>query len=184
MRCLVALFCIIFLRVTAWAFTPPADIPEATDLCDKTDLRPVEGLWTYPDDDVTVLVYRSEDRKGVYDIFVVEAADCSLSSGMQLGELHSTADPNQYTIQLYTNVRHGLLTAPCEAIATFSESKEALTVKRNSSGVRINPTRLLPSFWRIVSVSVNAGLPTPEGMIKIYPSYDGNNSSKRAPRYL
>lgn len=170
---------------TACAVVPPADYLEATALCDGADLRPVEGLWTYPDDDVTVLIYRSEDSKGVYDIFVVESADCSLRPGMRLGELRTSADPDKFTIKLFTAVRNGVLTMPHEASATFSEAKESLTVKRNSSlKLSLNPTRLLPSFWRIASISINSRESAPEGMIKIYPSYDGNGSTRRAPRYL
>lgn len=169
----------------AGAFNPPADLTEAMEMCDKADLRPVEGLWTYPEDDVTVMLYRDEARKGIYNIYVVEAADCSLAPCMKLGELHASADPDKYNLKLFTIVKNGLLSAPCEAIATFSENKESLTVvKKHSFKIRFNPMRLLPSFWRIVSVSVKSREGAPEGMIKIYPSYDGNNSTKRAPRYL
>lgn len=173
-----------FLWLPARGVNPPADIIEAMELCDKTDLRPIEGLWTYPEDDVTVLLIRDETRKGVYDIFVVEAADCSLHPGMKLGELHTSADPDKFNLKLFTVVKNGILSAPVDAIATYSENKEALTVKKKSAKIRINPIRLLPSFWRIVSISLNANESAPEGMIKIYPSYDGNNSTRRAPRYL
>ncbi|MCH5218054.1 MAG: hypothetical protein J1F07_05835 [Muribaculaceae bacterium] len=173
------------LSAAAAPFTPPADILEARELCDHADLRPIEGLWSYPEDDVTVLVYRSDEKKGTYDIHVVEAADCSLKPGMKLGELASTADPDKYTLRLFTRVKKGILTAPSEALATYSENKEALTVKRtNKFSLRFNPTRLLPSFWRLISVNIRPGDPAPEGLIKVYPSYDGNNSTRRGPRYL
>lgn len=181
---------LIFLALTCWispAFGayPPADFLEAQELCDKTDLLPIEGLWTYPHDDVTVLVMRSAEKKGVFDIYVVEAADCSLSPGMKLGELTSTAEPDKFTLSQFTGIKRGLLSAPRTATATFSENKESLTVKGgNSLRIRFNPTKLLPTFWRLASFSVKAGEQVPEGMIKVYPSYDGNGSSKRAPRYL
>lgn len=164
---------------------PPVDYIEAVELCDKSDLRPVEGLWTYPEDDVTVLIYRNEEKKGMYDIFVVESADCSLSPGMRIGELHTSTDPDKYSINLFTAVKNGVLSLPLEAIATFSENKESLTVKKSSRfKVRFNPTRLLPSFWRLATISFNSKESAPEGMIKVYPSYDGNQSTRRAPRYL
>lgn len=164
---------------------PPADYIEAKDLCDHADLRPVEGLWTYPEDDVTVLIFRNEDKVGIYDIYVVEAADCSLSSGMLLGELHASADPDKFTIRMFTAFSKGRLTLPMEAVAIFSENKEALTVRKGSRfRFRFNPNRLLPAFWRMVSVTTNPGESAPEGMIKIYPTYDGNGSTRRAPRYL
>lgn len=179
---------LVLLMIAGWLAVmayPPTDYIEAKELCDQTGLRPVEGMWTYPEDDVTVLIYRNEDLKGIYDIFVVEAADCSLSPGMRLGELRTSADPDKYTIKLFTAVKHGILTMPTEAVATFSEQKESLTVRKSSRlKVRFNPTRLLPSFWRLATISLNPKETAPEGMIKIYPSYDGNRSTRRAPRYL
>lgn len=167
------------------AFRPPADLVEARDFCDNADLRPIEGLWTYPQDDVTVIIFRNDSRKGIYDIYVVEAADCSLKPGMLLGELRESTDPDKFTLKLYTAVKNGIFSLPQEAIATHSETKESLSVrKKRKFSLRINPTRLLPSFWRIASVSIRQTDPAPEGMIKVYPSYDGNNSTRRGPRYL
>ena len=182
-RCILTLTMLLVV-LGGKAITPPADYLEAMEFCDKADLQPIEGLWTYPEDDVTVLIFRSEDKKVLYDIFVVEAASCLLSAGMRIGELHASADPDKYTLKLFTSIKNGLPAAPCDAVATYSESKESLTFKRSSLKFRINPTRLLPSFWRLVSVSVKSPDPAPEGMIKIYPSYDGNNSTRRGPRYL
>lgn len=173
-----------FMFSESRAITPPCDYLEAVEICDKTDLRPIEGLWSYPEDDVTVMVIRNSERKGVYDIFVVESADCSLKAGQTLGEIRESADPQKFTLKLFTTVKNGVLSMPCEAVATYSDAKESLTVKKQSASFRINPTRLLPSFWRIVSISLKSKETAPEGMIKIYPSYDGNNSTKRGPRYL
>ena len=172
-----------FFPLISRAFTPPADLPEARELCTRADLRPIEGLWSYPGDDVTVMVYRSR-TKGLYDIYVVEAADCSLAPGMKIGELRASAVPDTFSLNLFTRLEKGVLGMPCEVTATFSENKESLTIKKPSVKIRLNPGRLLPYFWRIVSVSVKPGEALPEGMIKIYPSYDGNDSSKREPRYL
>lgn len=179
---LISLFLLMAVRLTA--ITPPADLIEAMTICDKADLRPVEGIWTYPEDDVTVLIFRNDDRKGLYDIFIVEAADCSLRGGMKLGELHSSADPDKFSMRLFTQIKRGILSIPMEATATFSENKESLTVKRSTPRIRINPVRLLPSFWRIATISIKSKESAPEGLIKIYPSYDGNNSTRRGPRYL
>lgn len=185
-RFLCILLFMSFMGATrSLAVTPPADLLEAMALCDNADLRLLEGLWSYPEDDVTVLIMRNDHKKGVYDVLVVESADCSLTPGMQLGELHESVDPEKFTLKLFTKVKNGILSAPSEAVATFSESKESLTVKKNGGlSFRINPSRLLPYFWRIASVSFKAKESAPEGMIKIYPSYDGNNSTRRGPRYL
>ena len=184
------LYSFLILLAAGWtaplqAFTPPADYIEATAFCDAADLRPIEGLWTYPEDDVTVLIFRDSDKKGIYGIYIVEAADCSLSPGMILGELHESTDPDKFNLKLFTKIKNGILTAPSEAIATLSGTKESLTVKKKGKfSLRINPTRLLPSFWRIASLTIKPSESAPEGMIKVYPSYDGNGSTRRGPRYL
>lgn len=183
-KLLIFSIAVAFHFIKATAFEPPADYLEAMEFCDKADLRPIEGLWTYPEDDVTVLIFRSDNQKGLYDIFVVEAASCSLTPGMKLGEIHSSADPDKFNLRLFTSVKNGILSVPQDAVATFSESKEAFIIKRSSLKIKLNPSRLLPYFWRMVSISVKSADPAPEGMIKLYPSYDGNNSSRRAPRYL
>lgn len=90
------------LLVMLFSHNPPADYLEAIDLCDETDLRFVEGLWTYPQDDVTVLTIRNDTKKGVYDIFVVESADCSPSPGMRIGEMFESAGPDKFNLKLFT----------------------------------------------------------------------------------
>lgn len=162
----------------------PANLLEAREFCDKADLQPLEGLWSFPTDDVTVLIYRSDERKGLFDITVIEAADCSLKPGMKIGELSASADPDKFNLKLYSSIKKGILGSPLTATAVYSENKESLTVKKISFQFRINPTRLLPSFWRMASVSIRQREPAPEGMIKVYPSYDGNGSTRRGPRYL
>lgn len=184
LRQALALLALVAGSVTVGAVEPAADLLAAREFCDRADLRPIEGLWTYPEDDVTVLIFRNEEKKGNYDITVVESADCSLSPGMKIGRLTDSADPDKFTLRLYTTVKNGVLSSPEEATAYFSDSKESLTIKKSSLKFRFNPGRLLPYFWRMISVSVKSREPAPEGMIKIYPSYDGNGSSRRYPRYL
>lgn len=189
MRCLIfrnllAAACLVLAVAGAMAFTPPADMLAVQELCDNADLRPIEGIWTYPED-VSVLIYRSEEKKGTYSIYISEAADCDLKPGMKLGELRESAEPDKYNLSQFTSIKRGILSVPATAVSTYSENKESLTVRKNGKfRLRINPTRLLPSFWRIANVTVKSGGHAPEGLIKIYPSYDGNGSTRRAPRYL
>lgn len=186
-RILSVAICVIILQIAGssylWGINPPADIIEAKEFCDNADLRPIEGLWIYPEDETTVMIYRA-DTPGKYEIWIVESPDCSLTPGMKIGELQTTPDPDKYSINLFTQIKKGILKAPCSATATYSETKESLTFKKPSFRIRLNPSRLLPYFWRMVSVSFGNKEAAPEGMIKIYPSYDHNGSSRRYPRYL
>lgn len=170
--------------VCAHAFTPPADILEAKELCDKGDLQAVEGLWLYPEDEVTVLIYRETGQKGTYGIYVVESADCSLNPGDRIGSLQASPDPDKFKMKLYTAMKKGVPGVPCNASARLSRNHESITVTKPSLKLRFQPNRLLPYFWRIVNVSIKNPESVPEGMIKIYPSYDGNDSSRRETRYL
>lgn len=168
----------------AFAFTPPSDILEAMDLCDKSDLRPVEGIWTFPEDDVSVMIFRDVDRQGQYGIWVVESADCSLSPRDRIGTLHDSPDPNKFNLSLYTRVQKGILNTPCNASAVLNQNNESITVTKPSIKISLYPGRLLSGFWRMVRLGINKAANIPEGIIKVYPSYDGNDSSKRSPRYL
>lgn len=169
----------------AQGFTPPSTPEEAKAICDKADLRDVEGLWRFPDDDVMVMIYRNPDAIGRYDMTVVQSSDCSLPAGSKIGEMTETVDPLKFSLSLSTKLKKGKPVLPQKIVATYNDNKESLTFSKGTSlKFRFNPTRLLPYFWRMLSISVKEGETPPEGLIKIYPSYDGNGSSKRYPRYL
>lgn len=174
----------IFRGQEAYAFTPPADIIEAMQLCDNSDLRPIEGIWNFPEDDVSVLVFRDPVNDSHYGVWVVESSDCSLNPRDRLGTFHTSPDPYKFKLSLFTAVKKGKLTLPCSASAVLSQSNESITVTKPSIKVSIYPGRLLTGFWGIVRLYKKDATNVPEGMIKTYPSYDGNQSSKRTPRYL
>ena len=183
------LITLIFLLsgfLTSGALTPPADILEARELCDQTDLHPVEGLWLCPEDDITLLIMRDNASEHRYSIVVVESADCSLSNGMEIGSLTISPDPNKFKLKLFTRIKKGILSSPCEAAATYSAANESMRIEKPSLKISFQPGRLLPYFWRTVRVKVNnPAEKVPEGMIKVYPTFDNNNNSiKRNPRYL
>lgn len=173
-----------FFACAGFAFNPPADIIEARELCDRTDLRPIEGIWLFPEDDVTVLIIRDDEKLSQYDIFVVESADCALQNGKKLGEMKISPNSNKFKLSLFTSVKKGILSVPCSASAVLSDTHESITVTKPSLKFNFYPNRLLSGFWGLVRISVKNPDNVPEGLIKIYPSYDGNNSSKRTPRYL
>lgn len=166
----------------------PRDMGAAVELCDSSPLDPVEGVWLYPDDNVTVLVLRresSEQSFTEYDLTVVSSSDCRLSPGDLLGRLTASADPSRFRLTLFTVRKDASLTLPGECLATLDVLKEALFVQSRKLKIRIGINTLLPRFWRIAKVSVDNPLDRLQpGMVRIYPSYDGNGSSRRKPRYL
>lgn len=174
----------------------PYDMEEAKEICDSWPLDLLEGIWSYPEDRISVLVLRDKEKSSTsfdhYSISVIESEDCRLNPGDIIGEIEATPEQNTFAIKLYTEQRKNILSKPEKCEAKLSNENETLVIKKNKSGLRfrfnLNFNRLLPGFWKIVSSGIsrqNQSTNTlPVGMVKIYPSYDGNGSSKRQPRYL
>ena len=176
----------------------PYDIDEAKEICSTLPLDALEGIWIYPEDRVTVMIIRDRDKAGVsslpiYRISVVEGEDCRLHAGDIIGEIGATAEPSIYSIRLFTESKNNILGKPVSCSVKLTNENETLVIKRSKSSLKyrlnINFNRLLPGFWKIVSSGISKqntseSSSLPVGMIKIFPSYDGNGSSRRQPRYL
>ncbi len=173
------------------------DIDRAMEICSSLPLDNLEGVWLYPEDKVTVLILRKENVTAslpTYEISVVESDDTSLLPGEVIGSIESTAESAKYMITLFTERYGNILQKSNSCTASLSNNTDALILKGNKNKklklrLNLNVTRLLPNFWRFVRISTNTGSSStsneaPVGMIKIYPSYDGNGSSRRQPRYL
>lgn len=173
------------------------DIEKAKEICSSLPLETVEGIWFYPDDKVTVMILK-DNRKvqgsapSTYTISVVETSDARLHPGDVLGSLTMTAETGTFKIELATEKKNNLLLKPKSCLASLGKDGDTLMIKKGKTGLKgrlnLNFNRLLPGFWKIVSSGIsflggnNVNMPT--GMIKIYPSYDGNGSSRRETRYL
>ena len=174
------------------------DIEKAREICRQLPLDNVEGVWLYPDDNVTVLILNDQNDTGnirfpSYSISVVETSDARLHPGEVIGKLESTADESVYKIELSTEKKNDFLLKPKSCLASLSKNGDSFIIKKQKSPfkgrINFNFNRLLPGFWKIVSLGVSQqnsreSLTPPVGMIKIYPSYDGNGSSRRKVRYL
>lgn len=195
------LFCLNVLFVTPFmtAKSPVVayDLAQAQDICRELPLESIEGIWNYPEDKVTVLILGDEENRlshgyDKYTISVVETEDARLNPGEIIGMLTSTASANEYRIELVTERKNDLLLKPKSCLATLSKDGDSFIIKKQKSGLRgrlnLNLNRLLPGFWKIVSTGISTAsgsrIEAPVGMIKIYPSYDGNGSSRRKVRYL
>lgn len=173
------------------------DMAMAKEICASLPMDNVEGVWLYPEDKVTVLILKEEDtdsnRLPCYSISVVDTSDSRLRPGETLGKLEATPDNHVYKIELATERKNNLLLKSKSCLANLSNDGETFFIKRQKSPFKgrlnLNLSRLLPGFWKMVSTGISTSgqdekTKTPVGMIKIYPSYDGNGSSKRQPRYL
>ena len=193
---------IMVIMICAGSFSPvakasgPYDIDAAKALCDSLPLQDPEGIWIYPQDDVTVLILRkpslSNSRLEEYSITVIESSDVKLHPGDEIGTLSGTPERKKFEISLFTERKNALLLKPRTVMATLSDEGETMVLKKEKSKFNLrlvfNPYSLLPKTWRFIrmNASANRGSETAPaiGMVKIYPSYDGNGSSRRQPRYL
>lgn len=171
------------------------DMDMAKAICDETPLDNVEGIWVYPEDKVTVLILgagHAANSFGEYSISVVETSDARLHPGEEIGRLYATARDNTYKIELQTEIKNEILLKPKSVLATLSKEGDSFIISRQKPPIKgrlnFNFNRLLPGFWKIVSAGISGNSPgkveVPIGMVKIYPSYDGNGSSRRKVRYL
>lgn len=197
-------FWIILLSLTCYpalAKSPKTafDIEMAKEICDNLPLDDAEGIWLYPEDQVTVLILNDSESSAVsntfnsYTISVVDTSDARLHPGETIGKLYGTAQDKVYKIELSTEKKNDLLLKPKSCLANLSKDGDTFIIRQQKAPFKgrlnFNFSRLLPGFWKIVSVgisqnSTNSSLQPPVGMVKIYPSYDGNGSSRRKVRYL
>lgn len=173
------------------------DMEMARQICDELPLENVEGVWLYPDDKVTVMILKdmeeSRNKFPAYTIRVVDTSDARLHPGEEIGRLYSTAQENVYKIELVTEKKNELFLKPKSVLANLSKDGDTFIIKKQKppfkGRLNLNFNRLLPGFWKIVSAGISGtGLGNnpepPVGMVKVYPSYDGNGSSRRKVRYL
>lgn len=173
------------------------DMGQAEEICADLPLESIEGIWNYPEDKVTVLILADKDNSiyqgnSTYSISVVKTEDTRLKPGEVIGTLTSTAESGVFKIELATERKNDFLVKPKSCLATLSSDGDSFKIKKQKTGLKgrfnLNFNRLLPGFWKIVSTGISTvagtSVEAPVGMIKVYPSYDGNGSSKRKVRYL
>lgn len=195
--CVIALVSMTF-HIYAQSPKVAYDIEMAKEICSELPLENVEGIWLYPDDKVTVMILNEPDNSGnilfpSYTVSVVETSDARLHPGEVIGKLIATVQDNVYKIELSTEKKNDLLLKPKSCLATLSKDGDTFLIKKQKAPFKgrlnFNFNRLLPGFWKIVSLGISqdtngASVNLPVGMVKIYPSYDGNGSSRRKIRYL
>jgi len=186
----LAILTLVLLPEAAWSVRPVvSDMTAARELCDGRPLRHVEGIWSFPQDHISVLIILNDNHRSTsadtYTLYVVESEDCRLHPGDVAGQLEETPDHKKFRLSLNTKRVGGVLSVPMDCAAFLDEEDEALTVKAPKLKVKINPLIFFSKFWRLARISVDD--PTrslPAGMLKLYPGYDGNGSLRRIPRYL
>lgn len=166
----------------------PATLRQAQAYCDTTALDKIEGIWNMQADGVQVLVYRSHiSPNSPYEIIVVNTHDASLPWGFPIGTLSPTGAPRQYTLTLYTKIKHNKPASPKTFTVTTNNEYSHLLIRKPDKGFRFtfSPTVLLPGLWRMFRVTwQHRPAEQITGMIKVYPINHADPSSPDFPFYF
>lgn len=163
----------------------------ARELLDASPLQPIEGIWEYPDEMITVLIEHFESprfsRKIKYRIVLIDSEDMSLLPGTVIGYIAESADNHKFELWLYSEHDGMRLFGPGKCVATLTDNNTSLIFKKNSLKVRLrfNLSRFLPKLFRFISIYPSVKKEElPVGFNKIYPAYDDNGSIHHEIRYL
>ncbi len=155
----------------------------------ESDMQPLEGIWYYPNEDMTLVIERWEpepSHKIGYRLLLVASDDLELLPGTVIGYVEATAVDNKYHLWLYSERNQLTLSGPLECVATLNKDATTLTFDPPhwEVKVRVNFMRFLPSIFRGVSVTPGVEREkVPIGFKKIFPA-DGNGNKFNKVRYL
>lgn len=167
---------------------PGYEEDEVKSRCDAMDLQPIEGIWYYPDEMMTVVVERCpnplNDVSADYRIVLVSANDMSLLPGTVIGYCTQSADRDKYQLWIYSEQCGSLIENPQKCVAVLNKDRDELLIERSEVNVRVrvNFSRFLPKLLKGISIVANKNdVKVPEGFRKIYPE---NPKRSGVVRYL
>ena len=163
------------------------DVDSMRTLLDESDMQPLEGIWYYPNEEMTLGIerYRGEHNIG-YRIIMLESPDITLVPGTVIGYIANSAVDNKFQLWLYSERSRTTLKKPLECVATLNAKATTLTFDPPhwKVKVRVNVARFLPTLFNGLSViPERVGEQLPIGFRKIYPEGGEGHPFNRI-RYL
>lgn len=155
----------------------------------ESDLQPLEGIWYYPNEDMTLAIERWQpepSHKIGYRLLLVASDDLELLPGTVIGYIEASAVDNKYRLWLYSERNKVTLCGPLDCVATLNKEATTLTFEPPhwEVKVRVNFARFLPSLFKGISVVPSVEKEKlPVGFKKIFPA-DGNGNKFNRVRYL
>ena len=163
------------------------DIDSMRVRLDETDMQPLEGIWYYPNEEMTLGIERYKGPHNVgYRIILLDSPDINVMPGTVIGYIAASAVDSKYQLWLYSQRDRVTLIKPLECVATLNKTATTLTFDPPhwKVKVRVNIARFLPSLFQGVSiVPEKVGERLPVGFRKIYPE-GGEGSPFNRIRYL
>ena len=163
------------------------DIDSMRVRLDETDMQPLEGIWYYPNEEMTLGIERYKGPHNVgYRIILLDSPDINVMPGTVIGYIAASAVDSKYQLWLYSQRDRVTLIKPLECVATLNKAATTLTFDPPhwKVKVRVNIARFLPSLFQGVSiVPEKVGEKLPVGFRKIYPE-GGEGSPFNRIRYL
>lgn len=167
---------------------PGIDEQQARKMLSESDLQPLEGIWYYPNEEMTLAIEKWDGEKNIgYRIILLASNDFDLTPGTVIGYIASSAVNNKYNLWLYSEQDRTTLLSPLQCVATLNADNNSLTFDppHYNVKVRINFARFLPSIFSggvsIYTNKVDEKLPI--GFKKTYPT-NGNGDQFNKVRYL
>jgi hypothetical protein len=163
------------------------DIDSMRVRLDKTDMQPLEGIWYYPNEEMTLGIERYKGPHNVgYRIILLDSPDINVMPGTVIGYIAASAVDSKYQLWLYSQRDRVTLTKPLQCVATLNSTATTLTFDPPhwKIKVRVNIARFLPTLFNGLSIiPEKVGESLPLGFRKIYPE-DGERSPFNRVRYL
>ena len=154
---------------------------------DETDMQPLEGIWYYPNEEMTLGIERYRGKHNIgYRIILLESPDINVIPGTVIGYIAASAVDNKYQLWLYSQRDRITLIKPLECVATLNQSATSLTFDPPhwKVKVRVNLARFLPTLFQGVSIiPEKSSEKLPVGFRKIYPE-GGEGKPFNHIRYL
>lgn len=154
---------------------------------DETDMQPLEGIWYYPNEEMTLGIERYKGQHNIgYRIILLDSPDINVMPGTVIGYIASSAVDSKYQLWLYSQRDKVTLIKPLECVATLNKAATTLTFDPPhwKVKVRVNIARFLPTLFSGVSIiPERVGENLPVGFRKIYPE-GGDGAPFNRIRYL
>lgn len=154
---------------------------------EATDIQPLEGIWYYPNEEMTIGIERWRgDHNIEYRLVLLSSDDVELLPGTVMGFMAPSAVDNKLQLWLYSQRRGISLRYPLECVATVNSTSDVITFEppRWKVKVKINFARFLPTLFRGITITPEHKSETlPIGFKKLFPAEPGENRHLKV-RYL